>query len=282
MKVRMQNSPQKLAMRGLMKSILRREGPAGFYKGLGPPLVTVPMINSIIFASYEFCKRLLGVKSQQDFTFAQSMYCGMFAGLVNSFVLSPIELVKCRLQIQSESRQNAYYKGSVDCLVKICREEGLRNGLFKGMLSTVLREVPCYAGQFGAYYATKQIISKAKGVDESQLTTFDLFVSGGVGGFFCWLFSYPQDIIKTNLQVARTVAYPKYQLTTKSGRVYLLPDGGMTNCALAIHRSQGWAGFWRGFSACSARAVIANSFMFAAYEYAQGQYREAQENLDVD
>ena len=71
----------------------------GFYKGMGPPLVTVPLINSIVFASYEFSKRQLGVVSDDDFTFQQSMISGMFAGLVNSFVLSPIELVKCRLQI---------------------------------------------------------------------------------------------------------------------------------------------------------------------------------------
>ena len=60
-------------------------------------MVTVPLINSIVFASYEFCKRSLGVESEDDFTFKQSMGCGMFAGLVNSLVLSPIELVKCRL-----------------------------------------------------------------------------------------------------------------------------------------------------------------------------------------
>ena len=113
---------------------------------MGPPLITVPLINSIVFASYEFSKRQLGVVSDDEFTFKQSMISGMFAGLVNSFVLSPIELVKCRLQIQKESKTNAYYKGSFDCVRKIVLEEGLRNGLFKGMMSTIITEVPCYAG----------------------------------------------------------------------------------------------------------------------------------------
>ena len=71
----------------------------GFYKGIGPPLFTVPLINSIVFASYEFCKRLIGIHQHQDYTFGQSLVSGMFAGFVNSFVLSPVELVKCRLQI---------------------------------------------------------------------------------------------------------------------------------------------------------------------------------------
>lgn len=123
----------------------------------------------------------------------------MFAGFVNSIFLSPIELVKCRLQIQSESKHDAYYKGTMDCLTKIAKEEGFRHGLFKGMVSTTAREVPCYAGQFGGYYLTKKTLSKIRGVDESQLTFVDNFISGGMGGFCCWLVSYPQDVIKTNL-----------------------------------------------------------------------------------
>jgi solute carrier family 25 carnitine/acylcarnitine transporter 20/29 len=65
---------------------------------------------------------------------------------MNSFVLSPIELVKCRLQVQRECKANAYYKGPVDCLRKIIVDEGIRHGLFKGLASTLARETPCYAG----------------------------------------------------------------------------------------------------------------------------------------
>ena len=97
MKVRMQNSKTKVSFTGIISQTFRNEGFLGFYKGMGPPLITVPLINSIVFASYEFCKRQLGVIDEKDFTFQQSMVSGMFAGLVNSFVLAPIELVKCRL-----------------------------------------------------------------------------------------------------------------------------------------------------------------------------------------
>jgi len=52
-----------------MTQTFKYEGVKGFYKGVGPPLVTVPLINSIVFASYEFCKRMIGVKSEEEFTF---------------------------------------------------------------------------------------------------------------------------------------------------------------------------------------------------------------------
>ena len=96
------------------------------------------------------------------------MMCGMFAGLVHSFVLSPIELVKCRLQIQKETSKKAYYKGSFDCVSRILQEEGLRNGLFKGMFATILREVPCYMGQFGSYTVAKHSIAKARGHNDTK------------------------------------------------------------------------------------------------------------------
>ena len=56
-------------MRTVISQTITNEGILAFYKGIGPPLVTVPIINSIIFASYEFYKNLIGVKSEQDFSF---------------------------------------------------------------------------------------------------------------------------------------------------------------------------------------------------------------------
>ena len=37
----------------------KKEGLHGFYKGMGPPLMNIPIINSIVFASFEFAKRNL-------------------------------------------------------------------------------------------------------------------------------------------------------------------------------------------------------------------------------
>ena len=68
-KVRMQESGNILTMRGVMSKTFVNEGFLGFYKGLGPPLTTVPLVNSIVFASYETAKKVMGVQSEADFTF---------------------------------------------------------------------------------------------------------------------------------------------------------------------------------------------------------------------
>lgn len=43
----------------------------------------------------------------------------------------------------------------------------------------------------------------------------------------------------------------------------------MIECAKSIYINEGHAGFWKGFSACTTRAIIANAFMFIAYDFAQ-------------
>lgn len=76
-------------------------------------------------------------------------------------------------------------------------------------------------------------------------------------------------MIKTKLQVSKNVEYQKYKMGSLS-----IPDGGVINCAKSIYKAEGNLGFWRGFSACSSRAIIANSFMFMSYEFAQKKYSE--------
>lgn len=99
-KVRMQLDRRgTISLRETIKETYIHEGMRGFYKGMGSPLITIPLVNSIVFASYEFAKRMMGVRLGEECTFNQSLIAGSFGGFMNSFVLSPIELVKCRLQV---------------------------------------------------------------------------------------------------------------------------------------------------------------------------------------
>ena len=52
----------KISLRSIIEETYKHEGLRGFYKGMGSPLITIPLVNSIVFASYEFAKRMMGVQ----------------------------------------------------------------------------------------------------------------------------------------------------------------------------------------------------------------------------
>jgi hypothetical protein len=69
-KVRMQlDRRPNINLQKIVREIYGREGFHGFYKGMGSPLTTIPLVNSIVFASYEFAKRMMGVQLGEECTF---------------------------------------------------------------------------------------------------------------------------------------------------------------------------------------------------------------------
>ena len=60
----------KISLRSIIEETYKHEGFRGFYKGMGSPLLTIPLVNSIVFASYEFAKRMMGVQLGHECTFS--------------------------------------------------------------------------------------------------------------------------------------------------------------------------------------------------------------------
>jgi solute carrier family 25 carnitine/acylcarnitine transporter 20/29 len=135
------------------------------------------------------------------------------------------------------------------------------------MVSSVLREMPCYAAQFATYEASKNYLQKNYG---DQNLTLQLLFSGALAGLMCWVASYPQDVIKTRLQCDYGILAKDRQY--KPHRI--LKDGGFIDCAKKISKTEGAMGFWRGFSACAIRAMIANAAGFFAYEQAKTLFHD--------
>lgn len=89
------------------------------------------------------------------------------------------------------------FANSNQCLKAILREEGVR-GLFRGMFATAVREIPAYSGQFATYELLKDYFVSP---ESPSMTIPQSLLVGSLAGVSCWLCSYPQDIIKTKLQV---------------------------------------------------------------------------------
>merc|ERR1712004_350520 len=151
-------------------------------------------INGIVFGVQGNVQRRL---NNPD-SITSHMIAGSSAGFVQSFICSPMELAKTRMQVQGQGvkkSKQAIYKGPVDCIVKIYRAEGVR-GTFKGLGLTFLRETPSFAVYFSSY----EIMARKFQGDLEECPTWAMLLSGGFAGMFCWLSTYPIDVIKSRIQ----------------------------------------------------------------------------------
>jgi solute carrier family 25 (mitochondrial carnitine/acylcarnitine transporter), member 20/29 len=108
---------------------------------MGGPLVTIPLVNAIVFASYGMAKNFLSAENEENepLTLTQMTLAGSFAGMTNSIIVSPSELIKTKIQVQY-GFTNTQLKGPLEAAQQIVSKEGFK-GLYRGMGATVAREV---------------------------------------------------------------------------------------------------------------------------------------------
>jgi solute carrier family 25 (mitochondrial carnitine/acylcarnitine transporter), member 20/29 len=233
----------------VVKQIFERNGISGFYKGSLSPMFGVGIVNAMLFGVYGNSLRFLHQNSKIKTelpTLSQTFVAGMISGFSQSFIVTPTDLIKSKLQISNQ------YKGNVDCLRKILRSEGI-SGLFKGLSSTVIRETPSY----GFYFSIYEFFHTKFGDN-----TLSCLNAGGIAGSFAWLQCYPIDVIKTRLQTLPLYPEPghdKYK--------------GFFDCAKQIYLQEGFKSFYRGLSTCLIRAYPVNAVTFLVYESLMSQLK---------
>ena len=248
LKVRMQMLNTSLF--SCIKSMIAQEGATSLYKGIKSPLYNVPIIYSLCFGSYEVGLWALGVRFSKEPTPWQASIAGGWAGFVISFVLTPMELVKCRQQMEGVG-QKIHASKACTIAKQIVQSQGIRQ-LFKANTLTIAREVPANAVYFGAFIYLKEAFKPIFG-DNS----FNTIVVGGLAGLASWIVGYPQDTIKTRIQCDVTNMYQRHRMFN---------DNGIIDCFRKTLRNEGIAGFWKGFSACAIRATFAEAITFTVYE----------------
>ena len=139
LKIRLQMSTSSSAFTGAWdcaQQTMAKEGWTGLYRGMVSPMSTVPVINAVVFSSYGFAKDVMqSTEPQEILTTRQAMAAGAFTGLCNTVIVTPVELIKCRLQAQgraltsvvvspSSSSSVIQYRGTIDCIQHILHLEG--------------------------------------------------------------------------------------------------------------------------------------------------------------
>lgn len=250
-KVRLQTQPPSTysGMIHCFSKIIRQESVFGLYKGLLPPLAGFSAMNAIVFGVQGMTYRRLEPGRKSLFV------SGAIAGLVQSFGVCPLELVKTQMQVQGQGIKYKHvirhtpdemlkYTGSLDCIKKIYKTGGLR-ACYRGMIPTLAREGPSVGVYIAFYHELCSHFAKSHETVH-HLSILHLLVAGGVSGSASWVITYPIDVVKSRYQADINGHY-----------------NGILDCIRKTYISEGYAGFFRGITTTVVRAFPVNAATLA-------------------
>ncbi|KAK9454311.1 mitochondrial carrier domain-containing protein [Dipodascopsis uninucleata] len=278
-KVRLQSAPLGTynGAMDVVTQLLRNEGPSGFYKGTLTPLVGVGACVSIQFGVFEGMKRYFNEENRKlgklnnELSYTQFYFSGAVSGLANSFLASPIEHIRIRLQTQASTRP-AQFSGPLDVIRKAYNASGIP-GVFRGITPTLLREgngmgyvrisflnSPLKINIEPSFYFLSYEYLVIRDIEKNKIQRKDipgwrLCLYGAAAGYGLWLTSYPFDVIKSRMQTDLMTAGDQQFTST-------------LDCAKKTYRSFGLKGFFKGFLPTMLRAAPVNASTFYAFELA--------------
>jgi len=190
------------------RKIIKNEGPARLYRGIGAPIMMEAPKRATKFAANDswglFYRNLFGVQKANQ---SLAILTGATAGATEAFVVVPFELVKIRLQDPASASK---YKGILDCVIKTVKAEGPL-ALYNGTESTIWRHVLWNAGYFGCIFQVKALLPKPAPGNQTQAMLTD-FTSGAIGGTIGTVLNTPMDVVKSRIQNSPKIngSVPKY------------------------------------------------------------------------
>lgn len=192
------SGPQYKGVFDCLKQIAAKEGPRRLYKGISSPILMEAPKRATKFAcNDEFQKIYKNLFGVDKLTQSLSILSGASAGICESFVVVPFELVKIRLQDVSSK-----FTSPVAVVKDIVQKEGIL-AMYNGLESTMWRHGVWNAGYFGIIFQVRALLPTAH--TKSQQTRNDL-IAGTVGGTIGSMLSTPFDVVKSRIQNTAVVA----------------------------------------------------------------------------
>ncbi|TFY68866.1 hypothetical protein EVJ58_g760 [Rhodofomes roseus] len=274
----------------------KREGLRGLYRGLPAPIVGAMAENASLFWTYTELQNAIRWYERQPTTHLLSLgqlaLAGSGAGCITSFVLTPIELVKCKMQVQmlmvpsvlpvqaaaalssiapaaalpADVSGSSLHKlpGPISVLKSIIRTSGFR-GLWLGQTATFIRETGGGAAWFTSKEAVATLLLKRRNVpshDKKELRPWESAVSGAAAGIAYNVALFPADTVKSAMQ---TEAELRPRAAGEPGPTFL-------GTFRAMHQAQGIRGLYAGCGITVARAIPSSALIFLIYDGLSKRY----------
>merc|ERR1719327_1504656 len=126
----------------LIKTAKGPKGFLGLYNGFGVSVAGIIPYRGVYFGLYDTASQANPYKKDRGVMGLASKFAiAQCVAIAAGYASYPFDTVRRRLQMQSEKPKEEWlYKGTTDCLAKICKDEGV-TALFKGAGANALRTV---------------------------------------------------------------------------------------------------------------------------------------------
>ncbi|XP_068986388.1 mitochondrial glutathione transporter SLC25A40-like [Bombus flavifrons] len=237
--------------------ISKNEGILSLWSGLSPTLVLAVPATIVYFVSYEQLRLYLKDKYNNNYrkvsgvTMEQPFWIPMLAGATARIwaatLVSPLELIRTKMQSQRLS-----YAEILQALKTVIKYNGVP-GLWMGLTTTLLRDVPFSAIYWLNYEAIKQKFQVTQ-----QTFTFN-FIAGAIAGSIAAFLTIPFDVVKTHRQIEMG---EKEIYSDKPGRI-----GGTWIVIKKIYMQNGVRGLFTGLIPRVIKVAPACAIMIATFEH---------------
>lgn len=273
-KVRLQSQRDHLPLQykgplDCFRQSIQQDGFRSLYRGVSAPLFGAALETASLFWSYRLAQIFLQQNvytGSKELPLGGLMVAGALSGGVTSLILTPIELVKCRMQVPLHSPLDPTLSARTSLssttlspfavIADVYRREGLL-GFWRGQLGTFLRETGGTAAWFGAYEASTMYFKDRRAQrtlasDPSGITLpiHLQMASGALAGMSYNFIFYPADTIKSKIQTGELAnVRPTF-----------------TGVGRELWRTHGLKGLYRGCGITVARSAPSSALIFTIVE----------------
>lgn len=175
---------------------------------------------------------------------------GSLSGLVTRALISPLDVIKIRFQLQierlSHSDPGAKYHGIVQATRRIWQDEGPR-AFWKGHVPAQLLSIGYGAVQFLSFELLTELVHRATAHDAREFSVH--FVCGGLSACMATLAVHPVDVLRTRFAAQ---GEPKVYKTLR-------------DAVVTMHRTEGPLAFYKGLTPTLIAIFPYAGFQFSCY-----------------
>ncbi|KAL7566549.1 hypothetical protein ACA910_000619 [Epithemia clementina (nom. ined.)] len=253
--------------------IIRGEGMGAIYKGVGPPLLSLSILNTINFASYSYFHAYF--HAHHGCWDARNALAGGVVGPIAASISTIENLIKTQMQLDNlqnhiNNNNKRRYRNSLDCFQQIVRQHGAFT-LYTGHAINTARETAFLSTYFFVYEGLRQQFANVAqsdrqvggtlGTSRTAFTTttstkWFIPLAGGCAGAIAWAVSFPLDCVRAGVQGS-----PLQHNNNGHGQ-----RRGSYQVVTQLLADKGIMGLYAGVGPSILRAFIVSGSRFSAYE----------------